>query len=133
MLRSSRSRWLIAFVSAVGAGARRLQRVPLARRWENWLAVAISEEEHEGKRSKTIITVGEMAAGAAHYDLARYGLTRADERLLRRYAPRTVLATRAYRSISAASLDSFSASSGRLPFVNWSMDSLRCFKMVCSS
>ena len=32
-----------------------------------------------------------------------------------------------YVSMIASSLVSFSASSGRLPLVNWSMDSLRCF------
>ena len=31
----------------LGAGTRRLRRLPVARRWEGWLAVAISEEEQE--------------------------------------------------------------------------------------
>jgi cation:H+ antiporter len=38
---------LVPYAVLLGAGARRLHRVPLVRRWENWLAVAISEEEQE--------------------------------------------------------------------------------------
>ena len=38
---------LMPYLVLLGAGARRLRRVPVARRWEGWLAVAISEEEQE--------------------------------------------------------------------------------------
>lgn len=38
---------LVPYLVLLGAGARRLRRVPVARRWEGWLAVAISEEEQE--------------------------------------------------------------------------------------
>ena len=38
---------LVPYLVLLGAGARRLHRVPVARRWEGWLAVAISEEEQE--------------------------------------------------------------------------------------
>jgi cation:H+ antiporter len=38
---------LVPYLILLGAGARRLHRVPVARRWEGWLAVAISEEEQE--------------------------------------------------------------------------------------
>jgi cation:H+ antiporter len=38
---------LIPYLVVLGAGRARLARVPLARRWEGWLAVAVSEEEAE--------------------------------------------------------------------------------------
>jgi len=38
---------LVPYLVLLGAGARRLHRLPVARRWEGWLAVAISEEEQE--------------------------------------------------------------------------------------
>jgi cation:H+ antiporter len=38
---------LIPYLVLLGAGAGRLHRLPVARRWESWLAVAISEEEQE--------------------------------------------------------------------------------------
>jgi len=38
---------LIPYLIVLGAGRARLGRLPLARRWEEWLAVAVSEEEAE--------------------------------------------------------------------------------------
>ncbi len=38
---------LVPYLVLLGVGAARLHRVPVARRWESWLAVAISEEEQE--------------------------------------------------------------------------------------
>jgi cation:H+ antiporter len=38
---------LVPYVVVLGAGRARLGRLPVARRWESWLAVAISEEEQE--------------------------------------------------------------------------------------
>jgi cation:H+ antiporter len=38
---------LLPYLVVLGAGRARLGRVPVARRWESWLAVAISEEEQE--------------------------------------------------------------------------------------
>ena len=38
---------LVPYLILLGAGAGRLHRVPVARRWEPWLAVAIFEEEQE--------------------------------------------------------------------------------------
>jgi cation:H+ antiporter len=38
---------LVPYLVLLGAGARQLHRLPVARRWEGWLAVAISEEEQE--------------------------------------------------------------------------------------
>jgi cation:H+ antiporter len=38
---------LVPYIVILGAGRNRLGRVPVARRWEHWLAVAISEEEQE--------------------------------------------------------------------------------------
>jgi len=38
---------LIPYVVLLGAGRARLGRLPVARRWEDWLAVAIHEEEQE--------------------------------------------------------------------------------------
>jgi cation:H+ antiporter len=38
---------LIPYLIVLGAGRARLGRLPLARRWEAWLAVAVSEEEEE--------------------------------------------------------------------------------------
>ena len=38
---------LVPYLLLLGAGARRLHRLPVVRRWEGWLAVAISEEEQE--------------------------------------------------------------------------------------
>ena len=38
---------LVPYIVVLGAGRTRLGRLPVARRWENWLAVAISEEEQE--------------------------------------------------------------------------------------
>ena len=38
---------LVPYIILLGAGAGRLHRVPVARRWEPWLAVAIFEEEQE--------------------------------------------------------------------------------------
>jgi cation:H+ antiporter len=37
----------VPYLVLLGAGARQLHRLPVARRWEGWLAVAISEEEQE--------------------------------------------------------------------------------------
>ena len=38
---------LLPYLVALGAGHARLQRLALARRWEAWLAVAVTEEEQE--------------------------------------------------------------------------------------
>jgi len=38
---------LIPYLIVLGAGHARLARIPLARRWEGWLATAVSEEEAE--------------------------------------------------------------------------------------
>jgi cation:H+ antiporter len=38
---------LVPYLIVLGAGRARLARIPLARRWETWLAVAVSEEEAE--------------------------------------------------------------------------------------
>ena len=38
---------LIPYLIVLGAGRARLARIPLARRWEAWLATAVSEEEAE--------------------------------------------------------------------------------------
>jgi cation:H+ antiporter len=38
---------LVPYIVVLGAGRARLGRLPVARRWESWLAVAISEEEQE--------------------------------------------------------------------------------------
>ena len=38
---------LVPYIVVLGAGRARLGRLPVARRWEGWLAVAISEEEQE--------------------------------------------------------------------------------------
>jgi cation:H+ antiporter len=38
---------LVPYLIVLGAGRARLGRIPLARRWETWLAVAVSEEEAE--------------------------------------------------------------------------------------
>ncbi len=38
---------LIPYLIVLGAGRARLARIPLARRWEAWLAAAVSEEEAE--------------------------------------------------------------------------------------
>ena len=38
---------LIPYLIVLGAGPGRLARIPLARRWEAWLAAAVSEEEAE--------------------------------------------------------------------------------------
>jgi cation:H+ antiporter len=38
---------LLPYLVLLGAGRARLGRLPVARRWEDWLAVAISEEEQE--------------------------------------------------------------------------------------
>jgi len=38
---------LVPYLIVLGAGPARLARIPLARRWEAWLAVAVSEEEAE--------------------------------------------------------------------------------------
>jgi cation:H+ antiporter len=38
---------LLPYLLALGAGHARLQRLALARRWEAWLAVAVTEEEQE--------------------------------------------------------------------------------------
>jgi cation:H+ antiporter len=38
---------LLPYLLALGAGHTRLQRLALARRWEAWLAVAVTEEEQE--------------------------------------------------------------------------------------
>jgi cation:H+ antiporter len=38
---------LIPYCTVLGAGRARLGRLPVARRWEDWLAVAIHEEEEE--------------------------------------------------------------------------------------
>ena len=75
---------LVPYAVLLGAGARRLQRLPLARRWEkwpvvarrweNWLAVAISEEEQElqevihpprGRRQDVFLAVGALVVVVA--------------------------------------------------------------------
>ena len=38
---------LVPYVIVLGAGGARLQRLAVARRWEAWLAVAVTEEEQE--------------------------------------------------------------------------------------
>ncbi len=38
---------LVPYLIVLGAGRARLARIPLARRWEAWLAAAVSEEEAE--------------------------------------------------------------------------------------
>jgi cation:H+ antiporter len=38
---------LVPYLVVLGAGRARLGRLPIVRRWESWLAVAISEEEQE--------------------------------------------------------------------------------------
>ncbi len=38
---------LVPYIIVLGAGGARLRRFALTRRWENWLAVAVSEEEEE--------------------------------------------------------------------------------------
>ncbi len=38
---------LLPYLVLLGAGRARLGRLPVARRWEDWLAVAIHEEEQE--------------------------------------------------------------------------------------
>ncbi len=38
---------LVPYMVVLGVGRDRLERLPVARRWESWLAVAISEEEQE--------------------------------------------------------------------------------------
>jgi cation:H+ antiporter len=38
---------MVPYAVVLGAGRARLARLPVARRWEDWLAVAISEEEAE--------------------------------------------------------------------------------------
>ncbi|HEV3291496.1 MAG TPA: hypothetical protein VG123_21155 [Streptosporangiaceae bacterium] len=38
---------LVPYLVVLGAGRARLARIPLARRWEAWLATAVSEEEAE--------------------------------------------------------------------------------------
>ena len=38
---------LVPYLIVLGAGGARLARLPMARRWEAWLAVAVSEEEAE--------------------------------------------------------------------------------------
>lgn len=38
---------LVPYVVVLGAGGARLRRLAVARRWETWLAVAVSEEEQE--------------------------------------------------------------------------------------
>jgi cation:H+ antiporter len=38
---------LVPYLVVLGAGRARLRRLPIVRRWEGWLAVAISEEEQE--------------------------------------------------------------------------------------
>ncbi len=65
---------LVPYLVLLGAGARRLHRVPLARRWEAWLAVAISEEEQEleeiihpahGRRRDVLLAVGALVVVVA--------------------------------------------------------------------
>jgi cation:H+ antiporter len=75
---------LVPYAVLLGAGARQLQRVPLARRWknwptvarrwENWLAVAISEEEQEleevihpprGRRRDVFLAAGALVVVVA--------------------------------------------------------------------
>jgi cation:H+ antiporter len=38
---------LVPYLTVLGAGRARMARIPLARRWEAWLAAAVSEEEAE--------------------------------------------------------------------------------------
>jgi len=65
---------LLPYLVLLGAGARRLHRVPVARRWESWLAVAISEEEQEleeiihpahGRRRDLLLAVGALVVVVA--------------------------------------------------------------------
>lgn len=65
---------LVPYVVLLGAGARRLGRVPLARRWEAWLAVALSEEEQEleevihpprGRRRDVFLAAGALVVVVA--------------------------------------------------------------------
>lgn len=60
---------LVPYLLLLGAGARRLHRLPVVRRWEGWLAVAISEEEQEleevihpphGRRRDVFLAVGAL-------------------------------------------------------------------------
>ena len=65
---------LLPYLVLLGAGARRLHRVPVARHWESWLAVAISEEEQEleeiihpahGRRRDVLLAVGALVVVVA--------------------------------------------------------------------
>jgi cation:H+ antiporter len=60
---------LIPYLVLLGAGRARLGRLPVARRWEDWLAVAIHEEEQElgevihpphGRRQDVVIGVAAL-------------------------------------------------------------------------
>jgi cation:H+ antiporter len=60
---------LVPYIVILGAGRDRLSRVPVARRWEHWLAVAISEEEQElneaihpikGRRPDVVLAVAAL-------------------------------------------------------------------------
>ncbi len=65
---------LVPYLVLLGAGARRLHRLPVARRWEGWLAVAISEEEQElgevihpphGRRRDVFLAAGALVVVVA--------------------------------------------------------------------
>jgi len=65
---------LIPYLIVLGAGRSRLARIPLARRWESWLAVAVSEEEAElsevihpphGRGKDVAVTVAALAVVVA--------------------------------------------------------------------
>ncbi len=62
---------LVPYLIVLGAGRARLGRLPVARRWEGWLAVAISEEEQElnevihpphGRRMDVVVGAGALLA-----------------------------------------------------------------------
>jgi cation:H+ antiporter len=65
---------VVPYVIVLGAGRARLGRLPVARRWEDWLAVAISEEEQElteiirpphGRRVDVVVAAGALVVVVA--------------------------------------------------------------------
>jgi cation:H+ antiporter len=65
---------LVPYLIVLGAGRARLSRLPVARRWEDWLATAISEEEQElteiirpphGRRVDVLLAAGALVVVVA--------------------------------------------------------------------